>query len=244
MSSKPASFQPLPSSAVSSAFRYRGHDILDLLKSAKNYNSWLTDRVMAAKPAQAAKIVDLGAGRGTFAEKLRARGLAIDCVEPDPENQAILRALGFPVQTTIDAEDAESIDFVYTLNVLEHVPEDEELIRVVFSRLRRGGRLFIFVPAFPFLWSRLDDHVEHQRRYRRAPLIAMLRRAGFVGVHSRYADCLGFFAALFFGRSGTPRISPRSIWIYDRLLFPVSRVLDLALGHLFGKNVLAVCRKP
>src|SRR5687768_15460520 len=106
MSSKPASFQPLSSSAASSPFRYRGHNILDLLKSAKNYNRWLTDRVMAAKPAQAAKVVDLGAGRGTFAEMLRARGLAIDCVEPDPENQAILRALGFPVQTTIDAQDA------------------------------------------------------------------------------------------------------------------------------------------
>ena len=241
MSSK---LQPLPPSAASSAFRYRGHDILDLLKGARNYNRWLTDAVIAAKPPQAAKIADLGAGRGTFAEMLRARGLAIDCVEPDPENQAILRELGFPVHGTINIEEAESIDYVYTLNVLEHVPEDEELVRAVFSRLRRGGRLFVFVPAFPLLWSRLDDHVEHQRRYRRGPLVAMLRRAGFVVVRSRYADCLGFFAALLFGRSGKLEISPRSVWIYDRVLFPVSRFLDPVLGHVFGKNVLAVCRKP
>jgi len=244
MSSKPASLQPLPPSTASSRFRYRGHDLLDLLTGARNYNRWLTDQVIAAKPSQAAKIVDLGAGRGTFSEMLRARGLAIDCVEPDPENQAALRELGFQVQTTIDEQEAESIDYVYTLNVLEHVPEDEELVRAVFSRLRPGGRLFIFVPAFSVLWSRLDDHVEHQRRYRRAPLVAMLHRAGFVVVRSRYADCLGFFAALLFGRGGTPKISPRSLWIYDRLLFPASRFLDPVLGHLFGKNVLAVCRKP
>lgn len=74
--------------------------------------------------------------------------------------------------------------------------------------------------------------------------MAMLRRAGFVVVHSRYADCLGFFAALLFSRSSRFEISPRSLWIYDRLLFPVSRFLDPVLGHLFGKNVLAVCRKP
>lgn len=244
MSSKPASLQPLPPSTAGSPFRYRGQDVLDLLKGARNYNRWLTNQVIAAKPPQAAKIADLGAGRGTFAEMLRARGLAIDCVEPDPENQAILRELGFPVQTTIDEQEAESIDYVYTLNVLEHVPEDEKLVRAVFSRLRPGGRLFIFVPAFPLLWTSLDDHVEHQRRYRRASLVAMLRRAGFVVVRSRYADCLGFFAALLFRRSGKAEISPRSLWIYDRWLFPMSKFLDPVLGHFFGKNLLAVCRKP
>ena len=244
MSSKPASLQPLPSSKASSPFQYRGHDILDLLKEARNYNRWLTDQVIAAKPPLIAKIIDLGAGRGTFAEMLRARGLEIDCVEPDPENQAILRERRFSVQATMDEHEAESIDYVYTLNVLEHVPEDEELVRAVFSRLRRGGRLFIFVPAFPILWSRLDDHVEHQRRYRRVPMVAMLRRAGFVVLRSRYADSLGFFAALFFGRSARAEISPRGIWMYDRLLFPVSRFLDPVLGHFFGKNLMAVCRKP
>lgn len=144
----------------------------------------------------------------------------------------------------MDEHEAESIDYVYALNVLEHVPNDEELVQAVFTRLRSGGRLFIFVPAFPILWSRLDDHVEHQRRYRRTPMRAMLRRAGFVLERSRYADCLGFFAALLFGRSARVEISPRSIWIYDRLLFPVSRFLDPLLGHFVGKNFVAVCRKP
>jgi SAM-dependent methyltransferase len=229
---------------ASSPFQYRGHDILDLLKEARNYNRWLTDQVIGAKPHRASKIVDLGAGRGTFAEMLRARGLEIKCVEPDGENQIILREHGFSVHATIDQEEPESIDYVYTLNVLEHVPADEELVRAVFSRLRSRGRLFIFVPAFPILWSRLDDHVKHQRRYRRAPMAVMLHRVGFVLERSRYSDCLGFFAAFLFGRSAKLEISPRSIWIYDRLLFPVSRFLDPLLGYFFGKNLAVVCRKP
>lgn len=241
---RPIPLHPSPPSTAKFPFQYRGHDILDLLKEARNYNRWLTDQVIAAKPAPAAKVVDLGAGRGTFAEMLRNRGLEINCVEPDPENQVTLRERGFTVQPSIDQGDSEPIDYVYTLNVLEHVPEDEELVRAVFSRLRSGGRLFIFVPAFPILWSRLDDHVEHQRRYRRAPMAAMLRRAGFILERSRYADCLGFFAALLFGRSAKAEISPRSIWVYDRLLFPFSRFLDPLLGRFFGKNLVAVCRKP
>jgi SAM-dependent methyltransferase len=240
----PTPFKQFPHSTAKSPFQYRGHDILDLLKEARNYNRWLIDQVIAAKPPRAARITDLGAGRGTFAALLRARGLESSCVEPDPENQAVLRRLGFTVQTALDEVEPGSLDYVYTLNVLEHVPDDEALVRETFSRLRRGGRFFVYVPAFPILWSRLDDHVKHQRRYRGAPMAAMLRRAGFVVVRSRYADCLGFFAAFLFGRSTKAEISPRSIWIYDRLLFPVSRFLDPVLGHLFGKNLMAVCRKP
>ncbi len=195
-------------------------------------------------PRDARKITDLGAGGGTFPEMLRARGFEADCVEPDPENQTILRRLGFSVAATMEEHEPESIDYVYTLNVLEHVPDDEALTRAVFSRLRRGGRLFIFVPAFPILWSALDDYVEHQRRYRRGPMVSMLRRTGFVLERARYADCLGFFAALVFGRGANVEISPRSIWLYDRFLFPVSRFLDPILGRFFGKNLAVICRKP
>jgi SAM-dependent methyltransferase len=214
-----------------------------LLKEARNYNRWLVDQVIAAKPQQTAGIVDLGAGRGTFAEALRARGWEVTCVEPDSENQAMLREKGFAVHGGMEELGPESIDYVYTLNVLEHVPDDEALACAVFSRLRNGNRFFVFVPAFPILWSRLDDYVEHQRRYRRASMVAMLRRAGFVIERARYADCLGFFAALLFGRSAEAKISPRSIWFYDRLLFPVSRFLDPIFGHFFGKNLAVLCRK-
>jgi SAM-dependent methyltransferase len=150
------------------------------------------------------------------------------------------------LRVTAELEELEpgSCDYVYTLNVLEHVPNDEALVRAVFSRLRNGGRLFVFVPAFPILWSRLDDHVEHQRRYRRVEMVAMLRRAGFVVERARYADCLGFFAALVFGRTATVEISPGSVWVYDRVLFPMSRLLDPLLGHFFGKNLAVLCRRP
>lgn len=175
---------------------------------------------------------------------LRARGLEASCVEPDAENQSVLRRLGFQVQAAMDEYPLASLDYVYTLNVLEHVPDDETLVRAVFSRLRSGGRLFVFVPAYPVLWSRFDDYVEHQRRYRRAPMAAMFRRTGFILERTRYADSLGFFAAWLFGRRGRAEVSPRSVRLYDRFLFPVSRFLDPVLGHFFGKNLAVVCRKP
>ena len=233
----------MTSSACAPSLQYRGHDVLDLLKEARNYNGWLVDQVLAAKPANKTRIADLGAGRGTFAEMLRARSLDVVCIEPDGDNQATLEELGFDVLSTSDECAQDSLDYVYTLNVLEHVPDDAGLARDVFARLRKGGRLFVFVPAFPILWSKLDDHVEHQRRYRRSSAIKMLQRAGFVVERARYADSLGFFAAFLFGRSSSAEITPRSIWIYDRFLFPISRLLDPVLGLFFGKNLALVCRK-
>jgi SAM-dependent methyltransferase len=243
-SNLPAPLQHSPRSNPASPFQYRGHDILDLLKEARNYNRWLVRQVLAAKPPAAAKVVDLGAGRGTFAEALRVGGLEVTCVEPDPENRVVLHEKGFRVTVGLEEHEPASCEYVYTLNVLEHVPNDEALVRAVFSRLREGGRFFVFVPAFPVLWSSLDDHVEHQRRYRCAPMLAMLCRAGFVVERARYADCLGFFAALAFGRTTGSEISRRSVWLYDRLLFPLSKFLDPMLGHFFGKNLAVLCRKP
>lgn len=232
------------SSPRSSLARYRGHDILDLLKEARNYNRWLIEQVIASSPPQAGKTLDLGAGRGTFSELLRERGAQVQCVEPDGENQNTLRRLGFDVHEGIEALAPGSLDYVFTLNVLEHVVDDDALLRQVFSRLRHGGALFVFVPAFPQLWSRLDDHVGHQRRYRRKPMRGMLCRAGFTIEHARYADCLGFFAAMLFSNRHGIEITSKNISHYDRLLFPLSRFLDPLLGHFFGKNLAITCRKP
>src|SRR5438270_121311 len=161
---RPASTTSPTSSLPPLQFQYRGHDILDLLKDARNYNRWLADQVLVAKPGHSTRTVDLGAGRGTFSDLVRARGLNVECVEPDADNRRELHRLGFIVRGALQEFDSESLDYIFSLNVLEHVDEDEALVAAAFSRLRHGGRFFVFVPAFPILWSRLDDHVEHARR--------------------------------------------------------------------------------
>ena len=238
----PATNVSTASSQHQQQFEYRGHDILDLLKQARNYNRWLVDQVIAAMPPSAQRIVDLGAGRGTFSELLRQRGVNVEVIEPDAENQRELHRLGFAVHSTIDALPAGSLDYVFTLNVLEHVADDEALIAAAFSRLRQSGRFFVFVPAFPVLWTRLDDYVQHERRYRRRPFVAMLRRLGFEVERARYADSLGFFAALA-ARCAGSEMSARNVSAYDRFAFPLSRILDPLLGRFFGKNLAVVCRR-
>jgi hypothetical protein len=91
----------------------------------------------------------------------------------------------------------------------------------------------------------MDRHVGHFRRYRRKPLRQLLRTAGFDIEAAFYVDSLGFLATLayklFGSRSGS--VSPGSVSIYDTLIFPLSRVVDVLTAGSFGKNLTVVAKK-
>jgi hypothetical protein len=113
------------------------------------------------------------------------------------------------------------------------------------ERLKTGGGLLIYVPAFPCLFSSMDRKVGHVRRYGLANLAAVLERGGLRVERIEYQDCLGFFAAALFKLvgSGDGTINRTALVAYDRWIFPLSRWLDRAAGRWFGKNLIAQARR-
>lgn len=221
---------------------YVGTDNLDIMHLAKNYNRLLVRQVLRlTKPED--RILDFGAGTGTFADLLRQDGRNVDCFEIDATHQARLRELGFTVISRV--EDLGTYDCIYSFNVLEHIPDDAEALRTMHRCLQPNGVLALFVPAFQLLFSSMDRKVGHLRRYRRSSLARLVKEAGFEIISSSYADSLGFFASLLYKAVGSRRgdLSPSSILLYDRAIFPVSRRLDLGLGRLLGKNVMLAAKK-
>jgi SAM-dependent methyltransferase len=73
----------------------------------------------------------------------------------------------------------EEFDVVGAFDVIEHIPEDETVLRAMRTCLRPGGGAIVTVPQHPWLWSPFDDAAHHCRRYRRGELEAKLRTAGF-----------------------------------------------------------------
>ncbi|HEY2346202.1 MAG TPA: methyltransferase domain-containing protein [Xanthomonadaceae bacterium] len=215
------------------------------MAEAVNYNAWLARRV-ALVARSGDQILDFGAGTGTFASILAQAGHSVACVEDDEELARRLRTDGFEVVASLDRIEAGTIDYVYSLNVLEHIQDDAAALAGIARALAPGGTLLLYVPAFQVLYSSMDRKVGHFRRYRRQGLEALAAAAGFIDVRSRYADSLGFFAALAYrwigSDSGT--LDRRSVVLYDRCVFPVSRMLDRLFGRLFGKNVLLTACKP
>lgn len=73
----------------------------------------------------------------------------------------------------------EEFDVIGAFDVLEHIEEDEKVLGQLHRALRTGGGLLITVPQHEFLWSRMDVHACHVRRYGARDLAAKVRAAGF-----------------------------------------------------------------
>jgi SAM-dependent methyltransferase len=225
---------------------YRGIDNLEVLAGAVRYNRFLVDAVSGVGSG-CRTAVDFGAGTGALTAAVRDRGLAVACVEPDPRLRRQLQERGFAVYEGIETVPDASQEFMYSLNVLEHIEDDRGTLSVLYSKLKPGGRLFVYVPAFALLFSSMDRKIGHHRRYHKRDLLRMSRRAGFTIERVEYADSLGFFATLLYklvgGRTGD--VSPTALRLYDRFVFPVSRMLDRAgLSFVIGKNLMVVMRRP
>jgi SAM-dependent methyltransferase len=226
---------------------YGGRRILEAMHSAVRYSDAMFTDLAAAMPAGTTRILDFGAGDGTFVDRFRARGVAVECLEPDPELHEALQPRAARVYRRIGEIADSTFDFVYTINVLEHISEIEDTCAELNRITRPGGTLFVFVPAHEILWTSLDSEVGHVRRFSRSMLRTTLENAGFVIEDLRFFDSLGFAAALGVRVSqklGLFQYDPGSVRLYDRYLFPLSRRLDRLLSGVVGKNLMAVANKP
>jgi len=233
-------------SVTASGADYTGVDNLEVMAEAENYNRFLLSLV-TRHLAPGLRVADFGAGTGTFALPLRGQGVDIVAIEPDTALQARLRQAGIATERDAAALADASLDFIYTFNVLEHIADDGAALRLLARKLKPGGRLLVYVPAFAVLFTQMDHKVGHLRRYRRGGLRALVRGAGLAVDDVRYVDSLGFFATLAYRvlkSNGDGSIDRRALRLYDRLIFPPSRILDRLLSPWLGKNLLLLATKP
>jgi SAM-dependent methyltransferase len=221
---------------------YAGAGVLDAMTYATNYNAALLELITSEQPDRSARILDFGAGLGTYVDMLTELGYSPDCLEVDEGLCHALAAKGYQVTTEVGSLEPRSYDLIYALNVLEHIENDLGTMRRLSELLAPGGRLLIYVPASLTLYSAFDKLVGHYRRYTRAGLRVLADAAGLDVVELRYCDPLGWPTALVFKLVGNKdgNITPRSVAAYDRAVFPLSKRLEAIFGQTFGKNVLLV----
>lgn len=230
-SGKPSSFGDMST--------YTGTDNLEIMAEAKNYNRFLHEQV-ARDLREGSRVVDFGAGIGTFAFPLVDRGCDLIAIEADPGLRTILKEKKVTSVSDLTELPDGSVDYLYSLNVLEHIEDDHSVVQLWAQKLKPEGRLFLYVPAFDILFSSMDRKVGHFRRYTKTKLNPMIEAAGLTIIESTYVDSLGFLASLLyrFLDRGTGSIDRGSLILYDRMVFPFSRGLDRAAGAWFGKNLL------
>lgn len=219
-------------------------DNLEIMEDAKNYNNFLANQIILHSKKQK-NILDFGAGTGTFAKILAQKGIQVSCVENDEKLYNQLTSKAFKTYKDLKEVPSERYGHIYSLNVLEHIKDDFAQLQKIRQNLKPHGSFYLFVPAFQVLYTSMDKKVGHLRRYKKSSLIDLVTRAGFKVKRCRYVDSVGFIVTLVFKFIGNNRgdLNPLIIKIYDRFIFPISRVFDKIFGKFFGKNLEIVLYK-
>ena len=128
------------------------------------------------------RVLDIGGACSVISQQLSAFG-DVTVVEPDADSVALARSqLGVQARVGAlphDLHVSGPFHIVVLLDVLEHVEEDLESLRIIRSLLDPSGVLILTTPAYQWLWSSHDQVLHHHRRYSRRRLRNLLHSAGY-----------------------------------------------------------------
>jgi 2-polyprenyl-3-methyl-5-hydroxy-6-metoxy-1,4-benzoquinol methylase len=218
-------------------------------------------------PATPRAAIDLGGGCGGWVSYLLACGglpLA-EIALGDSSLQALRWARDvLPAQVDFYQIDLlrlawqERWDTAFLLDVLEHLPQEEEALRQIHRALKPGGILFITTPAFNSFWSWVDDANGHQRRYRLHDYRRLAAACGYQLLEARYF--MFFLSPLYLvsrfrgaGKSREAvrermaklhRVPPRAVNALLKAVFWCETPLGHHIPFPWGTSILAVLRKP
>lgn len=233
-----------------SDFQYVGGE-LELFKHCSNWKNYM---LASMRPYLRGDVLEVGAGIGGTTQLLCTKAATSwTALEPDAalidRFSEFLSTTAFPapvkliVGTVNDLPAETHFDCIIYVDVLEHIEGDAAELALAARKLRPGGHLVVLSPAHQFLYSPFDKAIGHFRRYDISGLKA-IAPPGLRLEALKYMDMVGMMASLA-NRSLLKQSMPnaRQLWLWDKAMVPVSRLVDPIFGYRFGKSILAVWTK-
>lgn len=204
-----------------------------------------------------AEILEIGCGSGQNLLWLKQFG-ALTAVETSADLREHVRSLqiadvfsgalpaGLPGEVT-----RKKYDLICMFDVLEHIEADKETLHVLKSLIKPDGRLFITVPAHPWLWSAHDVAHHHHRRYSRKALERLLIETGYRLEYIGYYNCFLFPLAVLLRlmerlrgvkNAGGTEVPAKPVNILFREIFAAERFLLPKFRLPFGVSLIAIAK--
>ncbi|MGB6484591.1 MAG: class I SAM-dependent methyltransferase [Candidatus Acidiferrales bacterium] len=240
--------QNASSIVAAESFVYSGTE-LDAMAEARNYCRWIM-RYFA--PYLGKRVVEIGAGTGTFSELLLNSERAVDLVLFEAAHNLFpllrQRFADRNVRLHCGAFDPLALDgpadSIVLVNVLEHILHDAALLSQIHQSLRPGGSLLLFVPALAWNYGSLDKAFGHCRRYSKRGLGQKLEGARLRVEFMHYVNMMGIASWFFAGRVlRQTTLKPAQVRWYDRWVVPWSFKLEQICEPPLGQSLLVVAVK-
>jgi len=222
--------------------------------AVSEYYDWL---VRMFVPYLGERVLEIGAGIGTFSERLARYVSTLVVTDIDVECLKIIRPkleelnedcrieyTPFKLGDRCPRYFKENLfDSVLVLNVLEHVEDDVSALSNLKEILKQEAKLIVFVPAMEGIYGTLDKALGHFRRYRHITLAKTLNQAGYTIVKMNYVNVLGILGWWLNACVLKRTVIPVSNFRYFRLLFPLVKIIESKVSLPFGISLLAVAMK-
>lgn len=150
----------------------------------------------------------------------------------------------------------DELDCLVMMDVLEHIEQDKDFLKIALEKVKENGTILITVPAWQFLFSIHDKRAQHFRRYNRKQLLTLL---DFPNLNVEV--CHYFYTSLFIARVifllkknsfkgnedswnyGKNHILTKIIKNILNLDFKINKFLDKIGIHPPGLSLVALCKK-
>ena len=200
--------------------------------------------------------LDIGSGTGIFVREMSGQCRSFG-VEPSQEGlnftaQNLRKNFIAASATDLPFRD-ESADIITSMDVLEHVENDQRALNEMIRVIKPGGLVVVTVPACPFLMGDWDKSLGHFRRYRLRDFRVLLASQPVQILHQSYINNVLFFPILIYRflrrylrleRLGRLEdiVPPRPInWLcYHTFVWPAMRRL---FKYIPGLSILLILRR-
>lgn len=229
-----------------------GLDTLDAISNADNFNEWMYDTIA---PFCSGRILEIGSGIGNISHYFlkNERDIVLSDIR---DNYCTILKNTFkdynPEIVTVNIADVDfdkkyqhligKFDSIFSLNVIEHIEDDQLAIKNCKKLLKENGKIIILVPAYNTLYNGFDKSLEHYRRYT-AKTLNKLLGAEFKLEHTNYFNFIGIFGWFFSGKILRKKTIPEGqMNLYNKLV-PVFKIIDKIILNKAGLSVISVGRK-
>lgn len=220
------------------------------LEEAVAYHRWIFEKI---RPWLGKTILEAGCGIGNLTGLLLSHGRVIVAdmnenylriVEDKFRDYSNLKeVLLWDIRQEPPKNLGVSIDTIVSSNVLEHIENDDAVLKNFYQLLPAGGRIIVLVPALKILYNVLDQELGHFRRYGKEELIQKLTLNGF---KIRYLKFFNLFGILGWFINGTLLrrrfLSVSQVRIFNKMV-PFFIRAEKVIPTLVGQSLIAAGEK-